>query len=78
MILNTQTVTQESLFKDLNDTGHMKILFQILVSRKYYMNFKIWLHSLYIILSSWIRFWGPAFSPSRNYVSWIKLLKNLF
>ena len=41
MILNTQTVTQESLFSDLNDTGHMKILFQILVSRKYYMNFKI-------------------------------------
>ena len=41
MILNTQTVAQEPLFSELNDGSNMKSLFQILVSRKYYMNFKI-------------------------------------
>ena len=41
MILNTQTVTQESLFSELSDGGDMKSLLQILVSRKYYINFKI-------------------------------------
>ena len=41
MILNTQTVAQEPLFNELSDGGDMKNLFQILVSCKYYMNFKI-------------------------------------
>ena len=41
MILNTQTVAQEPLLSELNDGSNMKSLFQILVSRKYYMNFKI-------------------------------------
>ena len=41
MILNTQTVTQESLFSELSDGGNMKSLFQILVSRNYYINLKI-------------------------------------
>ena len=41
MILNTQTVTPESLFIELSDGGDTKSLFQILVSRKYYINFKI-------------------------------------
>ena len=35
MILNTQTVTQESLFSELSDGGDIKSLFEILVSRKY-------------------------------------------
>ena len=41
MILNTQTITQEPLFSELNDGGDMESLFQILVSHKYYINFKI-------------------------------------
>ena len=41
MILNTQTVTQDPLFNELSDRGDMKSLFQILVSRKYYINLKI-------------------------------------
>ena len=61
MILNTQTVAQELLFSELNDGSNMKSLFQILVSRKYYMNFKIWLYSLYVILPTWTRFCGPPF-----------------
>ena len=41
MRLNIQTVTQEVLFSDLSDEGDMESLFQILVSRKCYMNFRI-------------------------------------
>ena len=41
MKLNIQTVTQEALFSDLSDEGDMESLFQILVSCKCYMNFKI-------------------------------------
>ena len=52
MILNTQTVTQELLISELSDEGDMKSLFQILVCRKYYMNLKISLPSLYITLLS--------------------------
>ena len=62
MIMNTQTVTQEPLF---SDWGDVKSLHQILVSRKHYTNFKIWLHSLYIILLSWI-LWPKLFLSSRN------------
>ena len=64
MILNTQTVTQEPLFSELSELsggGDMRSLLQILVSRKYYMNFRSWLHNLYIIFPSWIRFCGPVF-----------------
>ena len=41
MKLNTQTVTQESLFSELSDEGNIESLLQITVSRKYYLNFKI-------------------------------------
>ena len=41
MKLNTQTVTQESLFSELRDEGNIESLLQITVSRKYYLNFKI-------------------------------------
>ena len=41
MKLNTQTVTQESLFSELSDEGNMESLLQITASRKYYLNFKI-------------------------------------
>ena len=41
MKLNIQTVTQEALFSDLSGEGDMESLFQILVSCKCYMNFKI-------------------------------------
>ena len=41
MKLNIQTVSQEALFSDLSDEGDMESLFQILVSCKCYMNFKI-------------------------------------
>ena len=61
MILNTQTVTQEPLFIELSDGGDMRSVLQILVSRKYYMNFRSWLHNLYIIFPSWITFCGPVF-----------------
>ena len=60
MKLNTQTVTQESLFSELSDEGNMESLLQITASRKYYLNFKIW-HNLYIILSSWIWLFSPVF-----------------
>ena len=43
--LNTQKVIQELLFSELSDRGDMQRLFQIFVSYKYYMNFKIWLRS---------------------------------
>ena len=39
--LNTQKVIQELLFSELSDRGDMRRLFQIFVSYKYYMNFKI-------------------------------------
>ena len=37
MILDNQTVTQEALLKEMSDGGDMKSLFQILISRKYYV-----------------------------------------
>ena len=41
MILDTQTVTQESLFSELSDGDDLKSLFQILIYPKYYIYFKI-------------------------------------
>ena len=41
MILNTPAVTQKPLFSELSDGADMKIIFQILVPCKYYMNCKI-------------------------------------
>ena len=38
MVLNNETVTQNPLFSELSDEGDVKSLFQILFSRKYYMN----------------------------------------
>lgn len=38
MVLTNQPVTQDPLFSELSDEGHVKSLFQILVSRKYYLN----------------------------------------
>ena len=41
MMLNAHKVTQEPLFSELRDEGDMESLFQILLSHKCYMNFKI-------------------------------------
>ena len=38
MVLNNQTVNQDPLFSELSDEGDVKNFFQILVSRKYYLN----------------------------------------